>query len=125
MNVRDLRLLAVLALGAAASSAFACGVCVEDKVAATYDWDVVQNASARHHVVVFAAVEAPADPRVLREAAGRAKGVDRGTPRAAANPRALSFALDPRRSSPLAALAAIEREPGLHGVRLTLIQVMR
>ena len=117
--------LLAAALLAGAPAAFACGVCVEDKVAATYDYDVVQNASARHHVVVFAAVEAPADPRVLREAAARAKGVDRGTPRAAANPRALSFALDPRRSSPLAALAAIEREPALHGVRLTLIQVMR
>lgn len=125
MNARSFRSLFLAALAASASSAFACGVCVEDKVAATYDWDVVQKASARHHIVVFAAVEAPADPRVLREAAARAKGVDRGTPRAAANPRALSFALDPRRSNPLAALAAIEREPGLHGVRLTLIRVMR
>lgn len=121
MNAR----IGPLVLALAAPAALACGVCVEDKVAATYDYDVVQHAAARHHVVVFAAVEAPADPQVLRKAAARAKGVDRGTVRAAGNPRALSFALDPRRSNPLAALAAIEREPSLHGVRLTLIQVMR
>ena len=125
MNARGLRSMALLLALGGAPAAFGCGICVEDKVAATYDWDVVQHATAHHHVVVFAAVEAPADPRALRAAASRARGVDRGTARAAANPRALSFALDPRQSNPLAALAAIEREPGLHGVRLTLIQVMR
>jgi len=108
-----------------ASSALACGVCVEDKIAATYDYDVVQRASARHHVVVFAAVESPADPEALRKAAARVKGVDRASVRAAANPRALSFALDPRAANPLAALASIEREPALAGVRLSLIRVMR
>ncbi len=120
-----LRAVVFAALAACASSAFACGVCVEDKVAATYDYDVVQHATARHHVVVFAAVESPADPALLRKAAARVKGVDRASVRAAATPRALSFALDPRAASPQAALAAIEREPALSGVRLTLIQVMR
>ena len=108
-----------------APAALACGVCVEDKIAATYDYGVVQRASARHHLVVFAAVESPADPQALRKAAARVKGVDRASVRAAANPRALSFALDPRAANPLAALAAIEREPGLAGVRLSLIRVMR
>ena len=119
------RWLLAAALLAGAPAALACGVCVEDKVAATYDYDVVQHATARHHIVVFAAVEAPADPALLRKAAARVKGVDRSSVRAAANPRALSFALDPRAASPQAALAAIEREPALRGVRLTLIQVMR
>jgi hypothetical protein len=45
--------------------------------------------------------------------------------RTAASPRALSFALDPRSSSPESALAKLEREPALRGVRLTLIKVMR
>ena len=109
----------------AAPAAFACGVCVEDKIAVTYDYDVVQQAAARHHVVVFAAVEASFDPQALRNAAARVPGVDRASVRAATSPRALSFALDPRRSNPLAALAAIEREPALAGVRLSLIRVMR
>jgi hypothetical protein len=79
--------------------------------------------------VVFAAVDGPGDAaaraRSLAQAAARMPGVDRASVRTAASPRALSFALDPRRSNPLAALAAIEREPALAGVRLSLIRVMR
>lgn len=123
MNAR----LAGLALVAALASpaALGCGTCVEDKIAATYDYDVVQQASARRHVVVFAAVEAPADAHALARAAARVPGVDRASVRTAESPRALSFALDPRRASPKAALAAIERAPGLAGLRLTLVRVMR
>lgn len=123
MNARALALVSLALLAPAA--ALACGTCVEDKIAATYDWDVVQQASARRHVVVFAAVEAPADSRALAKAAARVPGVDRASVRTASSPRALSFALDPRRASPAAALAAIERAPGLGGVRLTLVRVMR
>jgi hypothetical protein len=119
------RALVAFACALAAPAAFACGVCVEDKIAVTYDYDVVRHATARHHVVVFAAVEAPFDPQALKKAAARVPGVDGATGRAAISPRALSFALDPRRSNPLAALAAIEREPALSGVRLSLIRVMR
>lgn len=128
MNARtaSIRFLAAFAWCVAfAPAAFACGVCIEDKIAATYDYDVVQRASAHHHVVVFAAVESPADPQALRKAAARVKGVDRASVRAASNPRALSFALDPRAGDPLSALAAIERAPGMAGVRLSLIRVMR
>jgi hypothetical protein len=123
MSARGAGSLALCLALAVPGAALACGVCVEDKVAATYDYDVVQRAAARHHVVVFAAVEAPADPQALRRAAAKVPGVERASVRAADSPR--SFALDPRRSNPLAALAAIEREPALKGVRLTLIQVMR
>jgi hypothetical protein len=121
-----MRLVALgLAAGLVPAVALACGTCIEDKVAATYDWDVVQQASVRRHVVVFAAVEAPADAKALASAAARVPGVDRASVRTADSPRALSFALDPKRASPKAALAAIERAPGLSGVRLTLVRVMR
>jgi hypothetical protein len=124
------RLHAAAALAAIASStALACGVCVEDKIAATYDHAVVTEAAARHHVVVFAAVEGSGVPaeasRALKDVAARLKGVDRGSVRAADSPRALSFALDPRSATPEAALAAIQREPKAAGVRLTLIRVLR
>jgi len=122
--VRTARALAFLAL-AWAPAALACGICIEDKVAATYDYAVVQQAAARHHVVVFAAVETPADPRVLGRAAAHVRGIDRASVRAAASPGALSFALDPGQSNPIAALRAIEREPQVAGVRLTLIRLMR
>ena len=121
-------LIATLGL-AASAPVLACGVCIEDRIAATYDHAVVTRAAARHHVVVFAAVEGPGVPSEaslgLRKAAARMKGVDRGTVRAADSPRALSFALDPRASTPDAALAAITRAPGVANVRLSLIRVMR
>jgi len=110
----------------ASSTALACGVCVEDRIAATYDHAVVTQAATRHHVVVFAAVEGSGVPaeasRALKEAAATLKGVDRGTVRAADSPRALSFALDPRSATPEAALAAIQGRAA--GVRLTLIRVL-
>jgi hypothetical protein len=127
MNARTGVAAALAAL--ASSAALACGVCVEDKIAATYDHAVVTGAAARHHVVVFAAVDGGGVPaeasRALREVAARLKGVDRGSVRAADSPRALSFALDPRSGTPEAALAAIERAPKAAGVRLTLIRVLR
>jgi len=83
-----------LALGAA-TSALACGACIEDKIAATYDHAVVANAAARHRVVVFAAVDGPGDAgagaQALATAAARVPGVDRASIRTAASPRALSF----------------------------------
>jgi hypothetical protein len=121
-------LLVVLAL-APASPALACGACVEDKIAATYDHAVVADAAARHRVVVFAAVEGPGDAaegaKALASAAGRVAGVDRASVRTAAFPRALSFALDPRAASPEKALAAIEAKTTARGLRLSLIRVMR
>ena len=121
--------LAAALIAFASPAALASGVCVEDKIAATYDHAVVTQAAARHHVVVFAAVEGSGEPaaasRALKDAAARVKGVDRGTVRAAEAPRALSFAHDPRSATPESALAAIQRAPRAAGVRLTLIRVMR
>jgi hypothetical protein len=121
------RLLAALAVGAA-STAFACGACVEDKIAATYDHAVVAEAAARHRVVVFAAVDGPGDPgegaKALAAAAARVPGVDRSSIRTAASPRALSFVLDPRAATPEKALAAIEAKSAARGLKLALIRVM-
>ena len=126
-----LSIAGVLGLGvfAAATEAFACGACVEDKIAATYDHAVVTEAAARHRVVVFAAVDGPGDAgegaKALASAAGRVPGVDRATVRTAASPRAISFALDPKAASPEKALAAIEAKSTARGLRLSLIRVMR
>jgi len=121
-------LVAAFAL-AASPAALACGACVEDKIAATYDYAIVSRAALRHHVVVFAAVDGKGDParesRELRAAAARVKGVDRQSIRAADSPHALSFALDPRLAAPEAALSEIARAPAVRGVRLSLIRVMR
>ena len=48
-----LRAAILSALLAAAGSAYACGVCVEDKMAAAYDHAIVTKALAQKHHVAF------------------------------------------------------------------------
>jgi hypothetical protein len=127
-----MRLLIVGLFGAAtlaaATAALACGACIEDKIAATYDHAVVTDAAARHRIVVFAAVDGPGEPeagaKALAAAAAHVPGVDRASIRTAASPRALSFALDRTKTSPDKALAAIEAKSAVHGLKLALIRVI-
>jgi hypothetical protein len=112
---------------AAAAAASACGVCVEDKVAVTYDHAVITRAAQRHHVVVFAAIEGRGDAHALarsvRAAAARLPGVDRDSIRTAAEPAAISFALDPGVAAPEATLAALEKSGA--GLRLPVLRIVR
>lgn len=99
---------AALLLALVAPSVWACGVCVEDKVAATYDHAVVQRAAARGQAMVYCAVDGPLDTGRWRDAARRLRGVDPASVRVAAQPAAISFALDVSRQSPQAAAAALQ-----------------
>jgi len=116
------------ALAACAPAAFACGVCVEDKVAATYDHGVITTALGRGHVVVFAEVKgagsAGAMTQAARKAAATVRGVDRASVRVAEQPTVLSFALDGKVRTPAQALAAMERAAA-NRVKLELLKVMR
>ena len=108
--------------------ALACGVCLQDKIAATYDHGIVTRAVAQHRVVVFAepraAVEAARLQKALTTAAARVPGVDAATVRTNASPASLSFALDPKRSDPKQALAAIRKASGVQGLELDLLEVV-
>ena len=93
---------AVVSLGGLPAPARACGHCVEDKVAATYDYGVLTAAAHHGHVVVFAEIRGPAAgaPPALKtfitQALAGAPGVDPGTVRVSLDPPAASFACDPR-----------------------------
>ena len=93
---------ALLASALAASPpARACGHCVEDKVAATYDYGVVTRARAQgHRVYVFEVrggvrADDAAARRAIASAVERAPGVDPGTVRVALDPPAVSCACAP------------------------------
>ncbi len=105
--MRVLLLAAVLLAG----PAFACGVCVEDKVAACYDHAVVTRAQSRGQEVAFFALQgAPLpDARKLIHAVDAAPGVERGTARVSVESGALSFAYDPRRANALAISDGLEK----------------
>ena len=111
-----------------AAPALACGVCLEDKVAAAYDHAVVSSALQRERAVVFAEVSGSMAPEALAKAARRAvgavPGVEAGTVRAAASPGAVSFVVDPRVVAPEAALARAQVAAG-PALRLGLLKVLR
>ena len=122
-----LRLLLTALAMALPGGALACGVCVEDKVAATYDHAVIRGASERHQDVLFVSIEgadAAVVGRRLAQAARGLRGADAKTLRVSASPAAFSIAVD--RSQALdrvvGSLQAALREPG---AELTLVRVMR
>lgn len=111
MSVRPSWTLFTALVAATPLAATACGVCVEDKVAATYDHALVQRAIGQHRVVVFAEPRAAVDAARLKAfavAAARAPGVDASTVRTSAAPQSVSFVLDPKRASPRATLASLQ-----------------
>jgi len=119
---------ALLGLALAAPAAFGCGACIEDKVAATYDYAVVERAQHEHRVVVFAEIRGGRSAQELERAAAHAakavRGVDPASVRSAHSPLAISFALD-ERVAPEAALARIAKAAATPGLQLAVVRVMR
>jgi hypothetical protein len=110
------RMLCCAALAACVRGAWACGVCVEDKVAATYDYAVMQRAVAQGRVMVFCQISGAVDAPRIRNAARQVRGLDRSSLRLSTDPAALSFAIDPAQQSPQEAVTAMQRAvpPGTH-----------
>jgi hypothetical protein len=103
--------------------ALACGVCIEDKVAATYDHAVVQRAAASGQVVVFCEIVGPVDAERIRNAARVVRGLDASSVRVSETPSAISFVVDPAKQSPQAAAGAIQR--GLaKGIEVKVLRLM-
>ncbi|MGZ3196817.1 MAG: hypothetical protein ACXWCO_10370 [Caldimonas sp.] len=115
-------LLCAAAALVAAAPARACGVCDEDKIAATYDHAVVQRATSRGRVVVFCEVRGPLDAKRMRVAARRVKGLELASLRTSAEPAALSFALDSARQSPRAAVDSLQALAP-RGTQLAIVRV--
>ena len=104
--------LAVLAV--VSGQALACGYCLEDQIAATYDHAVVTQALARKHQVATFHVDGTAKSRAaLEKAAYAAPAVDRGTVRVSADLLTVSFAFDPARANLGAIHARVEKTLGI------------
>jgi hypothetical protein len=108
---RSSQALFTMLLAASPIAGMACGVCLEDKIAATYDHALVQRALEQDRVVVFAEPRAAIDAarlKALAARAARAPGVDASTVRTSAAPQSVSFVLDPKRASAHATLASLQ-----------------
>jgi len=104
-----LRLAALALLLGASAAALACGYCVEDKIASTYDHALVKRSIEAGHPVAYYHLEGPlakgeATRRALIAAAESVNGIDRGSVRIALETLTMSFAFDPKR----AALATVQ-----------------
>jgi hypothetical protein len=104
-----------LALALQAPAAFACGYCVEDKIAAVYDHAVVAHALGRKHHIVFFHLDGTLPPgertrRALEAIAESTAGVDKGSARASVESASLAVAFDPRRTPLTDVLQALERK---------------
>ena len=119
-----------VALALVTAPAFACGYCVEDKVAAAYDHAVVERTFAQRHELVFLSLEftrpVTGDAAVsIRHAAESIVGVDRGTVRVAVEAGALSLAYDPRRAPVAGILKTLDRDLARLGVSFALLRLDR
>jgi hypothetical protein len=121
-------LLAAALLGCS-SAAFACGYCVEDKVASVYDHAAITQALALKHHVVFFHLEGalptslPAQ-RTLQQTIASSAGVDAGSARLALETATLAVAFDPARTSLAALQATLEKGLARHKLSLMAFQVM-
>ena len=121
-------IVAALAAGFAVTS-FACGYCIEDKIAAVYDHAVVTRAVAQKHQVVFFAVEGQmpageAARRALEAIAESAAGVDKGSARVSVEPASLSVAFNPARAPFAGMERSLSRKLAARGLSIAILRVM-
>lgn len=102
MKTAGPRLAGAMLASAFAFNAFACGFCIEDKIAAVYDHAVAMHAVAQRHQVAFFAVEGiipsgEVSRRAIEAIAESLVGVDKGSARVSVDSASLSVAFDPAR----------------------------
>ena len=121
--------LSLWSMAGTPTPAHACGDCIEDKVAATYDYVVLTRAARDGHVVVFAEIRGPAagaGPSVkafILRMLGSTPGIDRGTVRVSLDPPAASFACDPVQHAPRVLLETVNPRLATKGLRLAVIKI--
>jgi hypothetical protein len=102
----------------------ACGYCVEDKIAATYDHAVITRALAGGRHVVFFHVDGAAVSRAALEQAASGRGIEKGSARISPDVLTLSVAFDPRRISLVELNALLDRKLAKHKASLLPLRVM-
>jgi hypothetical protein len=111
------------------AKAWACGYCVEDKIAAVYEHAAVSRSIAGGRTVVFFAI----DGELKHGAATRARieklvaavpGVEPASVRLSTEAAALALAFDPRRTSLTAVQQTLERKLAAQKLSLLAMRVM-
>ena len=104
--------------------ALACGYCVEDKIAATYDHALITHAlAAGRHVVFFHVDGAPVSRAVLEQAAS-GRGIEKGSARISPDALTLALVFDPRLVSLVELNAQLDRKLAKHKASLLPLRLM-
>ena len=123
------RLAAFLLCALSVPAAFACGVCVDDKVASAYDHAVVQQAWKSGKVVVFCELLGPYPVEKLTQeaqaAAGNLRGVNRASVRTGRSMAVVSFVLDVTAQSPTDATEKLAQQLRSRDISPRLLKVLK
>ena len=119
---------ALLALLFVCAPALACGVCVEDKIAAVYDHAAVQQAVAAKRTVVFFHIDgklvvSERSKRAIAELARATPGVDPASVRVSCELASMALAFDGRRTSLVKVQESLEKRLSAQGLSLLAMQV--
>ena len=118
-----------LAFAVASTASYACGYCVEDRIASVYDHAMVSQALARKHQVAFFAIHGPlmassSQQQSIERIALTGKGVDSGSARVTIETAVLALAFDPR-TAPLAAVeASLQSKLAVKGLSVQRLRVI-
>ena len=123
------RLIGGILATAITSTAFACGYCIEDKIAAVYDYPVSTRAIAQKHQVVFFAAEGNIPPgegsrRTLEAIVESVAGVDKGSARVSVESASLSAAFYPAHAPFAGMERALSRKLAAKGLSVGILRVM-
>lgn len=115
-------------LAASSMPVLACGVCVEDKIAAVYDHAAVKQALAARRTVVFFHIDGKlvADERTKRAIADLARatpGVDASSVRVSCELASMALAFDQRRTHLVKVQDSLEKRLASRGLSLLAMQV--
>ena len=126
-TITSARFALVLLLIAPWRVSVGCGVCVEDKVAATYDYRVTENAARQGHGVAYAEIAGPLagaaeTVAAIQQVVERTHGVIPGSVRLSAAPPAVSFVWDLAHFDLDPVLSAINSQLEPQQLRLSLLR---
>jgi hypothetical protein len=111
------------------AKAWACGYCVEDKIAAVYEHAAVSRSIAGGRTVVFFAIDGElkhgaATRARIEKLAAAVPGVEPASVRLSTEAAALALAFDPRRTSLAAVQQTLERKLAAQKLSLLAMRVM-
>jgi hypothetical protein len=119
----------LFALLAAPFTASACGLCVEDKIAAVYDHAAVTRALAAKRTVAFFAIEGAIPPgaaalRRITAMVSSVPGLDKDGVRLSLDAASLAISFDPRGGDLAKVQKVLERRLAPMGLSLLAMRVM-